>query len=141
MKTASDLSSKSGTFRILCVLMKVAAYASLGAVSSAVGSAAAADGDLSGKYAMSGASMRSNPASYSGECTLRLSGEVYDVNCVNEGSGDKYVGKGLRRGGLFSAYLGEYLVVYHIESDGTLVGNWAHTRSDDYGKETLRPKK
>ena len=141
MKSASTLSSKSGTFRVLCVLMKVAAYASLGAVSSAVGSAAAADGDLSGKYAMSGASMRANPASYSGECTLLLSGEVYDVNCVNEGSGDKYVGKGLRRGDLFSLYLGEYLVVYRIESDGTLVGNWAHSRSNDYGKETLRPKK
>ncbi len=111
------------------------------ALLSAVGSAAAADGDLSGMYAMSGASIRTSSASYSGECTLQLSGEVYDVNCVNEGSGDKYVGKGLRRGDYFSLYLGEYLVVYRIESDRTLVGNWAHTRSDDYGNETLRPKK
>ncbi|MGE0853222.1 MAG: hypothetical protein AB7O44_27040 [Hyphomicrobiaceae bacterium] len=123
------------------ILLKLAAYASLGAASAAIGSAAAADGDLSGKYAMSGASTRANSPAYSGECTLLLTGEVYVVNCVNEGSGDRYEGKGLRRGGLFSLYLGEYLVVYRIESDGTLVGDWAHTRSDDYGKETLKPKR
>ena len=105
-----------------------------------VGDAAAADRDLSAKYAMSGTSLRPNSRSYEGECTLALSGEVYNVTCVNSGSGDKYFGKGIRRGDQFSSYLGEYLIVYRIGDNGTLTGNWAHSRSDDYGKETLERK-
>ena len=104
-------------------------------------SAHAAEGNLSGTYLMDGISLKPNSPSYTGECKLELKGEVYDVDCVNTGSGDKYKGKGLRRGEQFSLYLGEYLLVYRIGADGTLDGNWAHSDSDDYGKETLKPKK
>ncbi len=103
--------------------------------------AQAAEGDLSGAYLMNGVSLKPNSPTYAGECNLTLKGEVYDVDCVNTGSGDKYKGKGLRRGEQFSLYLGEYLLVYRIGADGTLDGNWAHADSDDYGKETLKPKK
>ena len=89
---------------------------------------------------MNGTSLRSNSQSYDGECSLALSGEVYSVTCVNSGSGDKYFGKGIQRGDQFSSYLGEYLIVYQVENDGTLTGNWAHSRSDDYGKEILKRK-
>lgn len=113
------------------------------AVAMGVGALAvqAAEGDLSGTYAMNGVSLKPNSPTYAGECKLDLKGEVYDVDCVNTGSGDKYKGKGLRRGEQFSLYLGEYLLVYRIGADGTLDGNWAHADSDDYGKETLKPKK
>ena len=114
--------------------------ACLNAVALPVGDAVAADRDLSGAYTMSGTSLRPNSQRYEGECTLALSGEVYNVTCVNSGSGDKYFGKGIRRGDQFSSYLGEYLIVYRVENDGTLTGNWAHSRSDDYGKEALKRK-
>ena len=107
----------------------------------ASGVPAAVDRDLNGDYAMNGTSLRPNSRPYVGVCTLKLSGPVYDVNCTNTDSGDRYVGKGLQRGDIFCLYLGEYLVVYHVEADGRLVGNWAHSRSDDYGQETLTPKK
>lgn len=103
--------------------------------------ALAADGDIAGDYSMKGKSLRDGGSGYAGNCTLKPNGKVYDVNCVNSGSGDKYVGKGLLRGDQFSLYLGEYLVVYKRESDGRLVGNWAHSNSDDYGEEILTPKK
>lgn len=107
----------------------------------APGLAVAAGKDLSGDYAMKGASLINKGPGYAGNCTLKPSGEIYDVNCVNTGSGDKYVGKGIVRGDIFSLYLGEYLVVYKIEADGRLVGNWAHSKSSDYGEEILTPKK
>lgn len=106
-----------------------------------VSPAAAADKSIAGDYAMKGTSLINTGPGYSGDCTLKANGKIYDVNCVNAGSGDKYVGKGIVRGDHFSLYLGEYLVVYRIEADGRLVGNWAHSRSSDYGEETLTPKK
>lgn len=102
--------------------------------------AAAAEMDISGDYAMKGTSLINKGPGYAGNCTLKPQGKVYDVNCVNTGSGDKYVGKGIVRGDHFSLYLGEYLVVYKIGADGKLVGNWAHARSQDYGEEILTPK-
>lgn len=102
--------------------------------------AVAAERDIAGDYAMTGTSLVNKGPGYSGTCTLKASGQVYDVNCVNTGSGDKYIGKGLVRGDHFSLYLGEYLVVYRIGADGQLVGNWTHARSNDYGEETLMPK-
>lgn len=100
-----------------------------------------AERDISGDYAMKGKSLNSTGPGYAGNCTLKHDDKVYKVNCVNTGSGDKYVGKGIIRDQLFSLYLGEYLVVYRIEADGTLNGNWAHSSSDDYGEEILTPKK
>jgi len=100
-----------------------------------------ADRNLSGKYAMEGTSLRPNSRPYVGECELARQGPIYQVNCTNTDSGDKYVGKGIQRGDLFSLYLGEYLVVYRVESDGKLNGNWAHAGSDDYGREALVPKR
>lgn len=111
------------------------------AIGLSVPATQAAEGNLSGTYVMDGISLKPNSPSYTGECKLELKGEVYDVDCVNTGSGDKYKGKGLRRGEQFSLYLGEYLLVYRIGADGTLDGNWAHADSDDYGRETLKPKK
>lgn len=102
--------------------------------------AGAAEKDIAGDYAMKGTSLINTGPGYAGDCTLKAKGKIYDVNCVNTGSGDKYVGKGIVRGDVFSLYLGEYLVVYKIEADGKLVGNWAHSRSDDYGEEILTPK-
>lgn len=100
----------------------------------------AADQDISGEYAMKGTSLRPNSRPYVGVCTLKLNGPAYAVNCTNTDSGDKYIGRGLLRGDMFSLYLGEYLVVYQVHSNGSLVGNWAHAPSDDYGEETLSPK-
>ena len=67
------------------------------AVGSAIGSAIAQEKDLSGDYAMKGTSLRPNSQGYAGECTLKRRDKVYDVNCVNTGSGDKYVGTGIYR--------------------------------------------
>lgn len=103
--------------------------------------AVAEEKDISGDYSMKGSSLVNKGPGYAGNCTLAPKDKIYDVNCVNTGSGDKYVGKGILRGDLFSLYLGEYLVVYKIEADGKLVGNWAHSRSADYGEEILTPKK
>ena len=100
----------------------------------------AAERDIAGTYAMSGTSLRPDSKAYSGVCKLVKAAKVYQVNCVNTGSGDKYAGKGILTGKLFSLYLGEYLVVYHLKPDGQLDGNWAHSRSDDYGKEQLKPQ-
>ena len=101
----------------------------------------AAERNVAGEYSMQGKSLRASGPGYKGDCTLKANGEVVDVNCVNTGSGDKYVGKGIVRGDHFSLYLGEYLVVYAIGADGKLTGNWAHSRSNDYGEEILTPKK
>lgn len=102
-----------------------------------VNEAFAAEPDLSGSYAMKGTSLRPNSRPYIGECNLARAGQVYDVNCVNTDSGDKYEGKGIQRGDQFSLYLGEYLLVYRVDAAGNLAGNWAHARSDDYGEETM----
>ena len=101
----------------------------------------AAERDISGTYDMEGTSLRPNSRGYSGTCKLAKVAKIYQVNCVNTGSGDKYVGKGILTGNLFSLYLGEYLVVYHVKTDGQLEGNWTHSRSDDYGREVLKPQK
>ena len=110
------------------------------ATAFSVGTTVAQEKDLSGDYAMKGTSLRPNSQGYAGECTLKRRDKVYDVNCVNSGSGDKYVGTGILRGNQFSLYLGEYLVVYDVSADGKLSGNWAHSRSPDYGEESLTPK-
>ncbi len=113
------------------------------AVFSALTSATAfaAERDISGTYAMSGTSLRPNSTAYAGVCKLVKAATVYKVNCINTGSADKYAGKGILTGELFSLYLGEYLVVYNLKPDGELDGKWAHARSDDFGKEVLKPKK
>ncbi|MFA5949262.1 MAG: hypothetical protein WC807_03155 [Hyphomicrobium sp.] len=116
---------------VLCAALASSAFAP---------SVLAADKDLSGEYAMKGTSLRPNSTPYVGVCTLKLEGPAYNVNCTNTDSGDKYVGRGLQRGDMFSLYLGEYLIVYHVQGDGALAGNWAHARSNDYGEETLSPK-
>lgn len=113
------------------------------AIAAGIGVPAAqgAQDNLSGTYEMSGISLKPDSPAYAGECKLELKGEVYDVDCINAGSLDRNKGKGLRRSEQFSLYLGEYLVVYRIGADGTLDGNWAHAESNDYGKETLKPRK
>ena len=77
-------------------------------------------------------------APYSGRCELTLSEQVYDARCVND-NGDRYAGKGILEGEIFSLYLGEYLVVYRVGPDHTLTGRWAHSRSPGTGQETLTP--
>jgi hypothetical protein len=107
---------------------------------SALTNIALAAKDLSGKYAMDGTSLRPNSRPYAGACELKRADRVYDVDCVNSDSGDKYTGKGIQRGDLFSLHLGEYLVVYRVSPTDKLDGEWAHTRSDDYGRESLTPR-
>ncbi|OGI70457.1 MAG: hypothetical protein A2W18_10325 [Candidatus Muproteobacteria bacterium RBG_16_60_9] len=124
------------TLEMRFLKMGLAALGALTVASTGI----AADRDLSGKYAMEGTSLRPNFRPYGGECVLKRSAWIYQVNCVNTGSGDKYVGKGIQRGDLFSLYLGEYLVVYRVAVNGKLDGDWAHARSDDYGRESLMPK-
>lgn len=111
------------------------------AVAAAFDPTWAQERDLSGDYAMKGTSLRPNSRGYEGDCTLKRHDKVYKVNCVNSGSGDKYAGTGILRRNQFSLYLGEYLVVYDVAPDGSLSGNWAHARSDDYGEEALTPKR
>ena len=65
-----------------------------------------------------------------------------------------YVGKGIRlgdrlstvigdllKGDHSSVYVGEYLVVYRADTDGSLKGRWVHALSGAHGEETLTPKK
>ena len=37
-------------------------------------------------------------------------------------------------------FLGEYLVVYRLQPDGSLSGSWVYANGSDEGSETLRPK-
>ncbi len=89
---------------------------------------------------MEGTSLRPNSRAYVGECELKRNDPVYEVKCINTHSGDKYIGKGIQRGELFSLYLGEYLIVYRVSPAGRMDGHWVHVRSSDYGQETLTPR-
>lgn len=117
-----------------------AGFAALAIVS--LGPAAAAEAqtaDLSGKYLMEGRQDGRTSPPYRGECDLKRASSYYNVFCVN--GDDKYTGKGVVSGNIFSLYLGEYLVVYQIGGSGTLEGAWVHAASDATGKETLTPKR
>jgi len=94
--------------------------------------------DLSGKYAMKGQGDLPNDPPYGGVCNLKLVSPVYEVMCLND-NGDRYQGKGILEGDTFSLYLGEYLVVYKVAKDGSLIGRWAHAHSKGTGKESLTP--
>jgi hypothetical protein len=107
---------------------------------SVPGTQARADsaGDLSGAYVMKGQGNLPADPPYRGRCELALNDRVYTATCVND-NGDRYVGKGILEGDVFSLYLGEYLVVYRVGPDRSLTGRWAHTRSQDTGQESLVP--
>src|SRR6266446_906353 len=86
--------------------------------------------DLSGAYTMNGQGNLPADPPYGGRCELTLNDRVYTATCVND-NGDRYVGKGIQEGEIFSLYLGEYLVVYRVRPDRTLTGRWAHARGPD----------
>ncbi len=110
--------------------------------------------DISGDYVMKGKGIESNDSAYSGTCSLKASGPLYDVSCFNSDTRHTYSGKGMALGDQFSivigdllkgdhssAYVGEYLVVYRVAADGSLSGRWVHAQSGANGNETLTPKK
>lgn len=93
--------------------------------------------DLSGKYIMEGRMDGPQGETYKGECELRHAGQHYDVLCLN--GDDRYTGKGMASGDVFSLYLGEYLLVYRVEPGHRLNGVWVHILSQATGKEILTP--
>ena len=110
--------------------------------------------DLSGDYVMKGKGVQAEDRAYSGTCAFKAEGTLYDVSCFNSDTRHTYSGKGLALGDQFSivigdllkgdhqnAYVGEYLVVYRVSSDGSLAGRWVHALSGAHGNETLTPKK
>ena len=110
--------------------------------------------DMSGDYVMKGKGVQAEDRAYSGTCTFKAEGALYDVSCFNSDTRHTYSGKGLALGDQFSivigdllkgdhssAYVGEYLVVYRVASDGVLSGRWVHAASGAHGEEMLTPKK
>ena len=110
--------------------------------------------DMSGDYVMKGKGVQAEDRAYSGTCSFKAEGALYDVSCFNSDTRHTYSGKGLALGDQFSivigdllkgdhssAYVGEYLVVYRVASDGVLTGRWVHAASGAHGEEVLTPKK
>lgn len=110
--------------------------------------------DLSGDYVMKGKGVQAQDRAYSGTCSFKAEGTLYDVSCFNSDTLHTYSGKGMALGDQFSivigdllkgdhssAYIGEYLVVYRVAADGSLAGRWVHAVSGAHGEETLTPKK
>ena len=92
--------------------------------------------DLSGSYTMAGKSDLSQ-SEYSGTCELSQIDDHYEVECLS--SGDQYQGRGMLTDGVFSLYLGQFLVVYQVAKDGSLAGRWVHSGNGEMGRETLTP--
>lgn len=107
---------------------------------------------LAGDYVMAGKGHDPRDSAYSGTCSLRGSGNAYEVSCFNRDTRHTYVGKGLASGDTLSIFIGdrlrgdhggvfvgEYLVVYRLRPDGVLDGTWVHADSAAAGNETLTP--
>lgn len=107
---------------------------------------------LAGDYVMAGKGHDPRDSAYSGTCSLRGSGNAYEVSCFNKDTRHTYVGKGLASGDTLAIFIGdrlrgdhggvfvgEYLVVYRLRPDGVLDGTWVHADSAAAGSETLTP--
>ncbi|MGI0525183.1 hypothetical protein [Rhizobium giardinii] len=91
-----------------------------------------------GKYTVEGTNL--DGSSYSGTAEITLASET---TCVIEWdtAGEKSTGVCMLNGNAFAAayVLGDALglIVYKVNSDGTLEGNWTITGKDGSGTETL----
>jgi len=104
--------------------------------------AGAAFADVVGEYSGAG----TNPGgegSYTCDVTITKSGPAYGVQWFFEGQLG-YEGVGLMKNGLFCvgyASSGGYgVVVYEVQTDGSLLGIWATPGFDGLGSETLKKK-
>ena len=109
--------------------------------------------DFSGEYAMNGKGSGLDDAPYSGTCSIARDGANYKVSCFNPAVRHTYHGRGIANGDTLAifigdrlqgdhngVFLGEYLVVYRLQPDGSLSGSWVYANGPDEGSEILRPK-
>ena len=109
--------------------------------------------DFSGEYVMNGKGSGTEDAPYSGTCSITRDGANYRVSCFNPAVRHTYSGRGIANGDTLAifigdrlqgdhngVFLGEYLVVYRLQPDGSLSGTWVYANGPDDGTETLRPK-
>ena len=112
-----------------------------------------AEPDFSGEYVMNGKGFDDADAPYSGTCSIKPDGRSYQISCFNPAVKHTYTGKGIGAGDTLaiyigdrlqgdhtSIYLGEYLVVYRRQPDGSLTGTWVYSNGVAEGTETLQPK-
>jgi len=108
---------------------------------------------FSGEYVMNGRGSGPDDAPYSGTCSITRDGANYRVSCFNPAVRHTYSGRGVASGDTLAIFigdrlrgdhngifLGEYLVVYRLQPDGSLSGSWVYANGPDEGSETLRPK-
>ncbi len=130
------------------------ALAGFVSVASVVFDAVAQPVSVAGEYIMEGKGVGPRDSAYSGTCTFKTSGALYDVACYNKDTNHTYSGKGIQTGNQFAiiigdhlkgdhldTYVGEYLVTFTIAADGKMIGRWVHALSGANGNETLTPKK
>lgn len=123
-------------------------------MASIAADAVAQPASVAGEYVMEGKGVGPRDIAYSGTCTFKTSGTLYDVACYNKDTNHTYSGKGIQTGSQFAiiigdhlkgdhldTYVGEYLVTYTIAADGKMTGRWVHALSGANGNETLTPKK
>jgi hypothetical protein len=109
--------------------------------------------DFSGEYVMNGKGSRPDDSPYSGTCSIKRAGVNYQVSCFNPAVRHTYSGRGIANGDTLAifigdrlqgdhngVFLGEYLVVYRLQPDGSLKGSWVYANGPDEGAETLRLK-
>ena len=109
--------------------------------------------DFSGEYVMNGKGSGPEDAPYSGTCSIKRDGVNYQVSCFNPAVRHTYSGRGIASGDTLAIFigdrlqgdhnrifLGEYLVVYRLQADGSLSGSWVYANGADEGSETLRLK-
>jgi hypothetical protein len=102
---------------------------------------------------MNGQGSGPSDAPYSGTCSIKRDGTNYQVSCFNPAVRHTYSGRGIANGDTLAifigdrlqgdhngVFLGEYLVVYRLQPDGSLSGSWVYANGSDEGSETLRPK-
>ena len=127
-------------------------YACLLAVLLPAAATAEALPDFSGDYRMAGKGFGPNDTAYQGTCKLVAEEVGYAVSCYNADTRHTYTGKGLAVGTTLSifigdtlkgdhndAFLGEYLVTYERQTDGSLIGTWLYAQGPAAGRETLTP--
>jgi hypothetical protein len=128
----------------------------ISAVAVLTGAPAAAEEsarDFTGEYVMNGQGSGPSDAPYSGTCSIKRDGTNYQVSCFNPAVRHTYSGRGIANGDTLAifigdrlqgdhngVFLGEYLVVYRLQPDGSLSGSWVYANGSDEGSETLRPK-
>lgn len=93
--------------------------------------------DIVGNYSCKGTNPDGSP--YSGTVVIEENGAGYVLRWTIGGS-LMYSGAGLLNDDLLSASWGSGVVVYKVESDGKLVGEWLNASGGELGTETLTPR-